>query len=97
MQRFYEWIKLIFQEKVNSFVKGFTGAAIVSYIFLFNSNLDSKGSIILATIIKLFAISVSGIIGGFANILGTDLYKWAKGKFTKKRITSKNKRNKKAA
>jgi len=93
MHRIYEWVRIIFKEKVNAFFKGFTGGSIVSYLFLYNSNFSGKHDILIATVVKIIAIGVGGVISGFANILGTDFYKWAKAKVLKRKTKIKRNNN----
>lgn len=97
MHRFYEWLKVIWGEKINIFIKGATGGWIISGIFLFGSNLSDKGAFLLAYMIKLFAVTVSGIISGFATVFGNDLYKWAKARILKRKSISNKSKRKKAA
>jgi len=92
MHRIYEWIRIIFKEKINAFIKGFTGGSILSYIFLYGSSFDSKYDIIIVTVVKLIAIGVGGLVSGIANLVCTDVYAWAKTKWIKKKKT-KTKRN----
>ncbi len=85
--RFYEWLKIIWGEKINIFIKGATGGWIISGIFLFGSNLSDKSAFLLAYLVKVFAVTVSGVISGFATVAGNDKYKWVKEKYlTKKQI-----------
>jgi hypothetical protein len=94
MHRIYEWIKVLWREKVNLFFKGATSGWLLSGILLFGSNLSDKTAFLLAYIIKVFAVTVSGIISGFATVAGSDMYKWAKEKYiTRKQIKSKRKNN----
>ena len=81
MHRFYEWLKILWGEKINIFIKGATGGWIISGIFLFGSNLSDKSAFLLAYLIKVFAVTVSGVISGFATVAGNDMYKWAKEKY----------------
>jgi len=95
MHRIYEWIKLLFKEKVNIFIKGATGGWLLSGIFLFGSHFDSKTSFLIAYLIKVFAVTVSGVVSGFATVFGNDLYKWAKEKIiiksTRKKVRNETK------
>ncbi len=95
MQNLYEWLKVLWVEKINVFIKGATGGWIVSGLFLFGSNFSDKGSFLIAYLIKVFAVAISGLISGYATVLGNDLYKWSKEMFLKKKIKRKQKRNEK--
>lgn len=95
MHRFYEWIKFLLQEKVNIFFKGAWSGWIISGIFLFGSSFDSKTAFILAYLIKVFAVLITGLLSGFATILGNDIYHWLKNKVMKRR-SNKSKRKKAA-
>jgi len=97
MHRIYEWIKHLFKEKVNIFIKGATGGWLLSGIFLFGSHFDSKTSFLIAYLIKVFAVTVSGVISGFATVFGNDMYRWVKSKVIKKRVSNKSNKRKKAA
>ncbi len=92
MHRIYEWLKVIWGEKINVFIKGATGGWIISGIFLFGSNFSDKGAFLLAYLVKVFAVTVSGVISGFATVFGNDMYKWVKAKVIKRRILHKTKR-----
>lgn len=95
MQRFYEWLRAIFNEKINIFVKGFCGGGILSGIFLFGGTLHDVAFPLLAYSLKLLAIGVSGMISGCATVLGNDLAKWIKTKWeraTKKRAQNRKKK-----
>lgn len=87
MHRVYEWVKFIVQQKVNVFIKGAFSGGFVSAIFLFGSNLSSHGAFVVAFLIKTFAVIVTGLLSGFATVLGNDIYQWAKAKFIKKKAT----------
>lgn len=94
MHRIYEWVKVLWREKVNLFFKGATSGWIISGIFLFGSNLNDKTAFLLAYIIKVFAVTVSGVISGFATVAGNDMYKWVKERYiTKKQTKLKRKNN----
>ena len=94
MSRFYEWIKIILQEKINIFFKGATSGWLLAGVLLFGSNISTKDSFIVAYLVKLFAVAVTGVISGFATVFGNDAYKWMKVRVVKRRrTTSKNKRN----
>lgn len=97
MHRFYEWIKFIIKEKVNIFYKGFCSGSILSWIFLFGSDFHSKIFLLYAYLIKVLAVIISGILSGFATILGNDVYKWVKAKISNKKSTNKQRRKNKAA
>ena len=97
MSRFYEWIKFFIKEKVNIFYKGFCSGSILSWIFLFGSDFNSKVFLLYAYLIKVFAVVVSGVLSGFATVLGNDVYKWVKTKITNKKSAIKSKRKNKAA
>jgi hypothetical protein len=96
MRRIYEWIRFFLQEKINIFIKGATGGWLISGIFLFGSNIHDKATFLVTYLVKVFAVAVSGLISGFATVLGNDIYQWAKTKYIKKATTSKNKRKKAA-
>lgn len=91
MHRIYEWLRILWQEKINIFIKGATGGWIISGIFLFNSNISDKRAFLLAYLIKVLAVTVSGVISGFATVFGNDMYKWIKAIVIKKK--TKIKRN----
>lgn len=91
MHRIYEWLKALWGEKINVFIKGCTGGWVLTGIFLFGSNLSDKSSFLIAYLVKVFAVAISGLISGCATVMGNDLYKWAKAKMLKK--TAKRKRN----
>src|ERR1044072_2230787 len=91
MHRIYEWLRVIWGEKINIFIKGATGGWIISGIFLFNSSISDKRAFLFAYLIKVFAVTVSGVISGFATVFGNDMYKWLKEKVIKKK--TKIKRN----
>lgn len=93
MQRLFEWIRAIFQEKVNIFVKGFFGGSIISGIFLFGGQFHDVAFPVLAYSLKLLALTVSGIVSGCATVMGNDLAKWIKTKW--ERMTTKRKENRK--
>lgn len=95
MHRIYEWLKILWTEKINIFIKGATGGWVVSGIFLFGSNLSDKGAFLIAYLIKVFAVGVSGLISGCATVAGNDLYKWAKEKIIKKKVKRKQIKNEK--
>lgn len=87
MHRFYEWLKVIWREKINIFIKGATGGWLVSGVLLFGSNLSDKSAFLLAYLVKVFAVTVSGVISGFATVAGNDIYKWVKAKYVGKKRT----------
>lgn len=91
MQRIFDWLKLIWGEKINLFIKGATSGTIISGLFLFGSNLSDKGAFLLAYLIKVLAVAISGLISGCATVMGNDLYHWIKEKIVKKK--AKRKRN----
>src|SRR5688572_23663150 len=93
MHRIYEWLKILWGEKINIFIKGATGGWIISGIFLFGSNISDKGALLLAYLIKLFAVTVTGLVSGFATVFGNDMYHWVKGKL----LNRKRKKNKNVA
>jgi|SRR5688572_28862182 hypothetical protein len=94
MHRIYEWLKVIWREKINIFIKGATGGWLVSGVLLFGSNLSDKSAFLLAYLVKVFAVTVSGVISGFATVAGNDMYKWVKAKYISKK--TKTKRNNEA-
>lgn len=93
MHRIYEWVKVIWSEKINIFIKGATGGWIISGIFLFGSNISDQTAFLLAYIVKVFAVAVSGVISGFATVFGNDMYKWIKARIIKKKTKIKRKNN----
>lgn len=93
MHRIYEWLKVLWGEKINVFIKGCTGGWVLTGIFLFGSNLSDKSSFLIAYLIKVLAVGVSGLISGCATVMGNDLYHWAKDKFLKKKVKRKQNRN----
>ncbi len=97
--RFYEWAKFIITQKVNVFFRGFTGFSIATGIFLFGTSTNglSITKLILIYLLKLVAVVVSGCFGGFATVMGNDMYQWAKAKFVNRKQRIKKKQNKKAA
>lgn len=97
MRRLYEWIRFFINEKINIFYKGFCSGSILSWILLFGSDFNSKVFLLYAYIIKVFAVVVSGVLSGFATVLGNDVYKWLKAKITNKKSVIKSKRKNKAA
>lgn len=97
MHRIYEWVKIIFQEKINVFFKGAMSGWLLAGIFLFGSNINTKDSLLIAYLIKVFAVTVTGVISGFATVFGNDAYKWVKAKVLKRKITSHKSKRKKAA
>lgn len=99
MQRFNEWLKAIFQEKINIFVKGFFGGGTISGIFLFGSSFHSISSMLLEGAVKLLVAGIAGVASGCATVLGNDMAKWLKLKwkrFVKKKDQTKSKNNKAA-
>lgn len=97
MHRIYGWLKIIWQEKINIFIKGALGGGIVSGIFLFGSTIGDKGVLLLEYTLKLLAATVSGLITGCASVLGNDLAQWIRAKWTNKVQKTKQKRKRKAA
>lgn len=97
MHRFYEWLRFFIGEKINIFYKGFYSGTILSGIFLFGSNLNSKGFLLYAYLIKVLAVVITGVLSGFATVLGNDIYHWVKSKMVNKRASIKSKRKNKAA
>jgi len=95
--RIYEWAKIIIKEKVNIFFRGFIGFGLTTGIFLFGSSFDGTTAFLLAYFIKLVAVLISGVLGGFATILGNDIYQWAKAKIQNKKQLVRQRRKKKAA
>jgi len=93
MQRIFDWLKILWGEKINIFIKGATGGWIVSGIFLFGSNLSHKSAFLIAYLVKVFAVGVSGLISGCATVAGNDLYKWAKDKIAKRKTKRKQNKN----
>jgi hypothetical protein len=93
MHRIYEWVKVIWREKINLFFKGATSGWVLSGVLLFGSNLSDKTAFLLTYLIKVFAVTVSGIISGFATVAGSDMYKWAKERIIKKRTKTKRNNN----
>ena len=81
MHRLNEWLRALFQEKVNIFVKGFFGGGIISGIFLFGGPIHAIDFPLFAYFIKVLAIGVSGVISGCATVLGNDFAKWLKKKW----------------
>jgi len=98
MHRIYEWLKAVWQEKINLFIKGSFGGGLISGVFLFGSSLHGATSIIIEGLLKIIAVGLSAIVSGCATVLGNDLALWIKSKW--KRMTIKRKiqnRKKKAA
>lgn len=95
MHRFYEWLKIIWGEKINLFIKGATSGWVISGIFLFGSNISDKSAFLIAYIIKVFAVTISGLISGCATVAGNDLYKWMKEKIVKRTLKRKRNNNEK--
>lgn len=93
MHRIYEWLKVIWGEKVNVFIKGATSGWIISGLFLFNSHISNKRAFLLAYLVKVFAVTVSGVISGFATVFGNDAYKWVKDRVVKRKTKTKRKNN----
>src|SRR6478736_3340819 len=93
MHRIYEWLRILWQEKINLFIKGATGGWLVSGIFLFGSNLSDKGAFLIAYIIKVLAVGVSGFISGCATVMGNDMYHWAKARILNKKTKRKQNKN----
>jgi len=93
MNRFYEWLKLLLQEKVNIFIKGATSGWLLAGIFLFGSSLNPQSPFILTYIIKVFAVAVTGLISGFATVFGNDIYRWSKSKVIKKKVIKRKRQN----
>lgn len=95
MHRIYEWLKTLWGEKINIFIKGATSGWLVSGVLLFGSNLSDQGAFLVAYLIKVIAVGVSGLISGCATVMGNDLYQWAKDKFLKKKVKrNRNERTK---
>jgi len=90
MQRLYEWLRAIWQEKVNLFIKGFFGGGFICGIFLFGGPIHAIDFPLLAYFVKVVAIGVSGVISGCATVLGNDFAKWLKKKWAQ--LISKKKR-----
>lgn len=97
MHRFYEWLKFFIKEKINIFYKGFCSGSILSGIFLFGSNLNPQTFLLYAYLIKVLAVVITGVLSGFATVLGNDMYHWIKSRIIKKKSTLKSKRKNKAA
>lgn len=98
MHRLYEWLKALWSEKVNTFIKGFCGGSIISGIFLFRDSTHDAGAFVIIALLKILAVGISGIVSGCATVLGNDFAAWLKSKWKKltaKRITRN--RKKKAA
>lgn len=93
MHRIYEWLKILWGEKINLFFKGATSGWVVSGLLLFCGNFSDKGAFLIAYLIKVFAVGVSGLISGCATVAGNDLYKWAKEKIINKKIKRKQNTN----
>lgn len=93
MHRIYEWLKIIWGEKINIFIKGATSGWILSGVLLFGSGLSDKGSLLIAYVVKVFAVTISGLISGCATVMGNDLYHWAKAKIIKKNTKRKQRNN----
>lgn len=93
MHRIYEWLKTLWGEKINIFIKGATSGWLVSGVLLFGSNLSDQGAFIIAYLVKVIAVGISGLISGCATVMGNDLYHWAKDKFLKKKVKRKQNRN----
>jgi len=90
MHRLYEWLKALWQEKINLFIKGSFGGGIISGIFLFGSPFHSTASIIIEGLLKITIVGISAIVSGCATVLGNDLAAWMKikwKKFTTKRAS----------
>jgi hypothetical protein len=95
MRRIYEWLKILWGEKINIFIKGATGGWIVSGMFLFGSSLSDKGAFLVAYFIKVVAVGVSGLISGCATVMGNDMYHWTKSKILKRKVKRKQIKNEK--
>lgn len=98
MHRLYEWLKALWQEKINVFIKGFCGGTIISGIFLFRESVHDPASLVFIALLKLLATGIAGIVSGCATVLGNDFAAWLKAKW--KKFTTKRAqkiRKKKAA
>lgn len=93
MHRIYEWLKTLWGEKINIFIKGATSGWLVSGVLLFGSNLSDQSAFIIAYLVKVIAVGISGLISGCATVMGNDLYHWAKDKILKKKVKRKQNRN----
>jgi xanthine/uracil/vitamin C permease (AzgA family) len=96
MHRIYELIKHVFKEKVNIFIKGALGGWMFSGVLLFGGNITSTRDLVATYLLKLLAVSVSGLITGFVTVLGNELAHMVKAKASKRKIVKKR-QNKRAA
>lgn len=97
MHRLFEWIKTLWQEKVNLFIKGSFGGGLISGIFLFGSSLHGTASIVIEAVLKIVAVGLSALVSGCATVLGNDLAHWIKDKWKKRTSKRAQVRKKKAA
>jgi hypothetical protein len=98
MHRLFEWLKALWQEKINLFIKGFCGGTIISGIFLFRESVSDPAALVVIALLKLLATGIAGVVSGCATVLGNDFAAWIKlkwKKFTTKR--AQKIRKKKAA
>lgn len=98
MHRLYEWLKALWQEKINVFIKGFCGGTIISGIFLFRESVGDTASLFFIALLKVIATGIAGVVSGCATVLGNDFAAWLKVKW--KKFTTKRAqkiRKKKAA
>lgn len=87
MRNFYEWLKIIWGEKINIFIKGFFGGGFVSGIFLFGSPIHDVHFVALffSYFLKLVAVGLSGVVSGCATVWGSDIAKWFNKKIFKRK------------
>lgn len=97
MHRIYEWLKAIWQEKINLFIKGSFGGGIISGIFLFRGSFHGVSSIIIEGILKILLVGISAIVSGCFTVLGNDMAHWIKTKIKKQTVKRSQIRKKKAA
>jgi hypothetical protein len=84
MSRFYEWLKIVFTEKVNLFIKGGFGGWLFSGILLFDSTPTGSVIVVILTILlKIAVMCLSGFFSGLCTVLGNDFAKWLKAKWGK--------------
>lgn len=85
MRNFYEWLKIVWGEKINIFIKGFFGGGFVSSVFLFGNPVHDAHFVVLvfSFFLKLLAVGLSGLVSGCATVWGTDFAKGVTKKFNK--------------
>jgi len=91
MRRISEWLKIVFAEKINVFIKGCLGGGILFGTFLFRDNVHDIPFWMLALtyFVKLLAVIVSALASGYFTVLGNDLVVLTKQKWKKCRAKRK--------